>query len=68
MVEPDEFYITQVEQYDIPCVGGPLDKIQVSEPLPTTIPCSDGVYRLTYQAVYEYEREGRKPVGARADD
>lgn len=60
--------VTQVETYTIPCIGGPLNHLKVSEPFPTTVPCSDGQYVLVYQATYEYEREGRRPVGARADD
>lgn len=63
-----ETIVIPVETYTIPCLGGPLNQLKVSEPFPTTIPCSDGQYVLVYQATYEYEREGRKPVGHRADD
>lgn len=60
--------MSDVQTDVLPCVGGPLHSYKAHAPYPTRVPCSDGVYILTQGYYYEYQREGRKGVGHRADD
>lgn len=60
--------MSDVQYERLPCVGGPLNHFDAHHPFPTRIPCSDGAYVLTQGYYYEYQREGRGPVGAKIDD
>lgn len=62
--------VTRVKADHVPCKGGPLEYLNVHRPYDTTIPLSDGKYRLNEQggqAVYIYEPDGRGRIGARAE-